>query len=99
MPLQLTPRFLRDAGPSDMVELALPHHKPPTMGTPDVVPLVSLVQSLDAWMFLWADVTLQRVSRCVVVRTDASDTDWGAVCNEHAVSGLWMGPRLHWHIN
>ncbi|KAL0176999.1 hypothetical protein M9458_025893, partial [Cirrhinus mrigala] len=35
----------------------------------------------------------------VVVTTDASKTSWGAVCNGHAVSGSWTGPRLQWHIN
>ncbi|KAL0152428.1 hypothetical protein M9458_052151, partial [Cirrhinus mrigala] len=24
---------------------------------------------------------------------------WGAVCNGHAASRVWTGPRLHWHIN
>ncbi len=26
-------------------------------------------------------------------------TGWGATYNGHAVSGLWTGPQLHWHIN
>ncbi len=38
------------------------------------------------------------VSACVVT-TDASSTGWGATCNGQAASGLWMGPRLLWHIN
>ncbi|KAL0193290.1 hypothetical protein M9458_011586, partial [Cirrhinus mrigala] len=38
-------------------------------------------------------------ARHVVVTTDASETGWGAVCNRHAVSGSWTGPRLQWHIN
>ncbi|KAL0199608.1 hypothetical protein M9458_002795, partial [Cirrhinus mrigala] len=50
-------------------------------------------------VFLWAGVPLGQVSRRVVVTTDASKTGWGAVCNGHAVSGSWLGPRLQWHIN
>ncbi len=34
-----------------------------------------------------------------VVFTDASATGWGATYNRHAVSGVWTGPQLHWHIN
>ncbi|KAI2655793.1 ORF V: Enzymatic polyprotein [Labeo rohita] len=33
------------------------------------------------------------------LRTDASSTGWGAVCNGQAASGSWTGPRLLWHIN
>ncbi len=33
------------------------------------------------------------------VFTDASATGWGATYNGHAVSGVWTGPQLHWHIN
>ncbi len=49
--------------------------------------------------FLWAGVPLEQVSRHIVVTTDASKTGWGAVCNGHAASEVWTGPRLHWHIN
>ncbi len=31
--------------------------------------------------------------------TDASTTGWGATFNGLAVSGVWTGPQLHWHIN
>ncbi|KAI2666668.1 enzymatic polyprotein [Labeo rohita] len=31
--------------------------------------------------------------------SDASKTGWGATCNGQAASGVWTGPRLHWHIN
>jgi len=48
---------------------------------------------------LWAEVPLVQVSRHVVVSTDASGTSWGAMCNGHAASGFWIGPRLHWHIH
>ncbi len=34
-----------------------------------------------------------------VVYTDASAKDWGATFNGLAVSGVWTGPQLHWHIN
>ncbi len=34
-----------------------------------------------------------------MVFTDASATGWGATYNGHAVSGVWTGPQLHWHIN
>ncbi len=40
-----------------------------------------------------------RVSRHVVVSTDASAMGWGAMCNGHAAAGLWTGPWLQWHIN
>ncbi|KAI2657489.1 Transposon Ty3-G Gag-Pol polyprotein [Labeo rohita] len=43
--------------------------------------------------------TLEQVSRCIIVTTDAFKTGWGAVCNGHAASGVWTGPRLHWQIN
>ncbi len=49
--------------------------------------------------FLRAGVPLEQVSRHVVVFTDASTTGWGATYNGHAVSGVWTGPQLHWHIN
>ena len=50
-------------------------------------------------LFLRAGVPLQPVSRHVVVSTDASATGWGAMCNGHAASGSWTGPRLQWHVN
>ncbi len=34
-----------------------------------------------------------------MVYTDASAKDWGATFNGLAVSGIWTGPQLHWHIN
>ncbi len=39
--------------------------------------------------------------RCLqaVVTTDASSMGWDATCNVQVASGLWMGPRLLWHIN
>ncbi len=49
--------------------------------------------------FLRAGVPLEQVSRHAVVFTDASTTGWGATYNGHAVSGVWTGPQLHWHIN
>ncbi len=49
--------------------------------------------------FLRAGVPLEQVSRHAVVFTDASTTGWGATYNRHAVSGVWTGPQLHWHIN
>ncbi len=48
--------------------------------------------------FLQAGVPLEQVSRHAVVFTDAS-TGWGATYNGHAVSGVWTGPQLRWHIN
>ncbi len=39
------------------------------------------------------------LSRHAVVFTDASATGCGATYNRYAVPGLWMGPRLHCHIN
>ncbi len=59
-------------------------------------------RSFSPWTdlaFLRAGVPLEQVSRHVVVTTDASSTGWGATCNGQAASGLWMGPRLLWHIN
>ncbi len=49
--------------------------------------------------FLRAGVPLEQVSRHAVVFTDASTTGWGATYNGQAVSGVWTGPQLHWHIN
>lgn len=46
-PVHRTLRFLRDVIPSDMAGLALPRHEPPTLGTPDIVPLVPLAQSVN----------------------------------------------------
>ncbi len=40
-----------------------------------------------------------KLSRHAVVYTDASAKGWGATFNGHAVSGVWTGPQLHWHIN
>ncbi len=42
---------------------------------------------------------LEQVSRHTVVYTGASAKGWGATFNGLAVSGVWMGPQLHWHIN
>ncbi len=49
--------------------------------------------------FLRAGVPLEQVSRHAVVFTDALATGWGATYNGHAVSGVWTGPQLRWHIN
>ncbi len=59
-------------------------------------------QTFTPWSdlsFLRAGVPLEQVSRHAVVYTDASAKGWGATFNGHAVSGVWMGPQLHWHIN
>ncbi len=59
-------------------------------------------QTLTPWSdlsFLRAGVPLEQVSRHAVVYTDASTTGWGATFNGLAVSGVWTGPQLHWHIN
>ncbi|KAI2661120.1 ORF V: Enzymatic polyprotein [Labeo rohita] len=59
-------------------------------------------KTLSPWTdlaFLRSGVPLEQVSRRIVVTTDASKTGWGAVCNGQAASGVWMGPRLLWHIN
>ncbi len=59
-------------------------------------------QTFTPWSdlsFLWAGVPLEQVSRHAVVYTDASTTGWGATFNGLAVSGVWTGPQLHWHIN
>ncbi|KAL0196765.1 hypothetical protein M9458_005305, partial [Cirrhinus mrigala] len=50
-------------------------------------------------VFLRSGVPLEQVSRRIVVTTEASKTGWGAICNGQAASGVWTGPRLHWHIN
>lgn len=34
-----------------------------------------------------------------MIFTEASATSWGHTYNGHAVSGVWTGPQLHWHIN
>ncbi len=50
-------------------------------------------RSLSPWMdlaFLRARVPLEQLSRHTVVTT---------TYNRQAASGLWMGPRLLWHIN
>ncbi|KAL0199089.1 hypothetical protein M9458_007629, partial [Cirrhinus mrigala] len=52
----------------------------------------------DIWI-LRAGVSLEQVSRCIVVTTDASKTSWGAVCSGHAASGVCTGSQLLWHIN
>ncbi len=59
-------------------------------------------QTFTLWSdlsFLRAGVPLEQVSRHAVVYTDASAKGWGATFNGHAVSGVWTGPQLHWHIN
>ncbi len=59
-------------------------------------------QTFTLWSdlsFLWAGVPLEQVSRHAVVYTDASAKGWGATFNRLAVSGVWTGPQLHWHIN
>ncbi|KAL0148133.1 hypothetical protein M9458_056535, partial [Cirrhinus mrigala] len=50
-------------------------------------------------LFLRSGVPLEQVSGRIIVTTDASKTGWGAVCNGHAASGVWTGPRVLWHIN
>ncbi len=59
-------------------------------------------QTFTPWSdlsFLRAAVPLEQVSRHAVVYTDASAKGWGATFNGLAVSGVWMCPQLHWHIN
>ncbi len=59
-------------------------------------------QTFTPWSdpsFLRAGVPLEQVSRHTVVYTDASAKGWGATFNGLAVSGVWTGPQLHWHIN
>ncbi len=59
-------------------------------------------QTFTPWSdlsFHRAGVPLEQVSRHAVVYTDASAKGWGATFNGHAVSGVWTGPQLHWHIN
>ncbi len=59
-------------------------------------------QTFTPWSdpsFLRAGVPLEQVSRHAVVYTDASTKGWGATFNGLAVSGVWTGPQLHWHIN
>ncbi len=59
-------------------------------------------QTFTPWSdlsFLRAGVPLEQVSRHAVAYTDASAKGWGATFNGHAVSGVWTGPQLHWHIN
>ncbi len=64
------------------------------------VPLKFFQRLLGLWNnLLWAGVPLEQVSRHAVVFTDASATSWGATYSGHAVSGVWTGPQLHWHIN
>ncbi len=73
---------------------------PETGTTYSVTP--SCHQTFSSWSdlaFLRAWVPLVRVSRHVVVSTDASAMGWGAMCNGHAAAGLWTGPWLQWHIN
>jgi hypothetical protein len=60
---------------------------------------IRLSYASQSGRFLWAGVPLEQVSRHAVVFTDASATSWGATHNGHAVSGMWTGPQLHWHIN
>lgn len=53
-------------------------------------------------VFLRAGVSLERVSRHVVVTTDTSESDWGDVCHGHAALGPWTGtgkPLLVWTDN
>ncbi len=59
-------------------------------------------QTFTPWSdlsFLRAGVPLEQVSRHAVVYTDASAKGWGATFNGLAVSGVWTGLQLHWHIN
>ncbi len=59
-------------------------------------------QTFNPWSdlsFLRAGVPLEQVSRHAVVYTDASAKGWGATFNGLAVSAVWTGPQLHWHIN
>ncbi len=59
-------------------------------------------QTFTPWSdpsFLRAGVPLEQVSRHTVVYMDASAKGWGATFNGLAVSGVWTGPQLHWHIN
>ncbi len=59
-------------------------------------------QTFTPWSdlsFLRAGVPLEQVSRHAVVYTDTSAKGWGATFNGLAVSGVWTGPQLHWHIN
>ncbi len=59
-------------------------------------------QTFTPWSdlsFLRAGVPLEQVSRHAVVYTDGFAEGWGVTFNGFAVSGVWTGPQLHWHIN
>ncbi len=82
--------------------LGLLHMRPLHRGTLRVGISQQCCRSLSPWTdlpFLRAGVPLEQVSRHTVVTTDASSTGWGTTCNGQAASGLWIGPRLLWHIN
>ncbi len=49
--------------------------------------------------FLRQECPWSRYPDMLVVFTDASATGWGATYNGHAVSGVWTGPQMRWHIN
>ncbi len=70
-------------------------------GTLRVQVTPSCRQTFTPWSdlsFLRAGVPLEQVSRHAVVYTDASAKGWGATFSGLAVSGVWTGPQLHWHI-
>ncbi len=63
---------------------------------------ISCRKTFTPWtdlLFLRAGVPLEQVSRHAVVYTDASAKGRGATFNGLAVSGVWTGPQLHWHIS
>ena len=71
-------------------------------GTLRVTVTPACLRTFTPWLdlsFLLPGVPLELVFRHVVVSTDASATGWGAMCNGHAASGSWTGPRLQWHVN
>ncbi|CAM4416232.1 unnamed protein product [Leuciscus chuanchicus] len=89
VPLKLFQRLLGHmASAAAVTPLGLLHMRPLQLWLRDRVP-----------SFLRAGVPLERVSRHVVVSTDASTTGWGAMCNGHAAAGSWTGPQRLWHVN
>ncbi len=73
-----------------------------TSGRLSIAVTYGCIEALAPWRnpdLFSRGVPLGLVASRVVVPTDASMLDWGAVCEGMPASGLWSEPQTRWHIN
>ncbi|KAL0201385.1 hypothetical protein M9458_004572, partial [Cirrhinus mrigala] len=94
----------QNSGPPDILSEAPGAHGIPSRGHAAGLDAHETTTALASYpspeMGTYQDTVVEDIAflRRIVVTTDASKTGWGIMCNGHAASGVWKGPRLLWHI-